>query len=206
MSAIYVYPDLQVNFIHLPKCAGTSFRTVLHHISDNVEQYHAHIPNEYQDFWTFTITRNPFDRFISAWKYCIKKGWVDDCSSLTFLNLVKQYEESGVCVTHEEHHKFKRSSRYSVLHHSAPMAHPSRLTDRAEYVGKMEELGKVIGDFEKWYDVELPFPHLNKTHHDDYPYYYDSALYAQVRDYYKEDFEVFNYLTILRQPSRVYTK
>ena len=69
-------------FVHQRKCAGTSICCALnipwsrdshdwHFMDGGVNSDDSLIAPHY---FTFSIVRNPFDRFISGWKYCESKG------------------------------------------------------------------------------------------------------------------------------------
>lgn len=194
MSAIYVYPELEIIFIHLPKCAGTTILKHLEKATNKREQYHAHIPDQYASFWKFTVCRNPFDRFVSAWRYCLDKGWHSHKSPLSFLNHVKNLEGTDHPVVSHYHSQFRDDFDYMVLHHSAPMSHPHRLITPEVEVYRYEELELLVDDISGWYDVKLDKDlRANPTEHDPFQVYYDSALFHQVLDYYEKDFEQFNY-------------
>ncbi|MDJ1006617.1 MAG: sulfotransferase family 2 domain-containing protein [Paracoccaceae bacterium] len=64
----------QVIYVHLPKTAGTSVKSLF---ADN-EKYRFDKgvldPNwsapEFDGYYRFSVVRNPYDRFVSGWKYC----------------------------------------------------------------------------------------------------------------------------------------
>lgn len=193
MSAIYVYPELEIIFIHIPKCAGTTIRKYLSFITQKEEQYHAHIPTQYQAYWKFTVCRNPFDRFISSWRYCIERGWVHNLSPLQFLDHIETLETNGCPVVEEDHKFWRQTIGYMCLHHAAPMSHPSRFTEDIDYVGKFELLDNVIKDFRDWYGIKEKGVHENQSQHERFQTYYDSLLYHRVMEYYADDFDMFHY-------------
>lgn len=194
MSAIYVYPELEITFIHIPKTGGTTIRKYLSHVTQEEEQYHAHIPDKYSSFWKFTVVRNPFDRFISAWRYCVERGWVDNVSPLEFLNLLRSLNKDGrFALSSRNHMDFREDSGYMTLHHAAPMSHPDRLVENVDYLGRFEQLDDVIQDLKDWYEIDVEGIHENQSQHEPFQSYYDSMLYHKVLDYYSDDFDEFNY-------------
>lgn len=75
-------------FIHIPKTSGTNLkkRAIEHYKNSNyIQDSHNSIISEtmhnpyvyWEDIlknkWIFSITRNPFARAVSLWKYCIEK-------------------------------------------------------------------------------------------------------------------------------------
>jgi len=74
--------ELGCIFIHIPKCAGNSVQkslfgeVVFGH--QTIRQYQVALPRSvYRNAWKFTVTRNPWRRIASAWRY-MKKGGGND--------------------------------------------------------------------------------------------------------------------------------
>ena len=70
--------DLGCIFIHIPKCAGNAVQkslfgeVVFGH--QTVRQYQLALSSsEYRKAWKFTITRDPYERIVSAWRF-LKAG------------------------------------------------------------------------------------------------------------------------------------
>lgn len=64
-------------FIHVPKCAGTSISLSLlgHQVGHKrYIDYEEELGREIQDYFIFTIVRNPISRFISAYNYISSGG------------------------------------------------------------------------------------------------------------------------------------
>ena len=70
--------DLGCIFIHIPKCAGNAVQkslfgeVVFGH--QTIRQYQLALgSSEYRKAWKFAITRDPFERIVSAWRF-LKAG------------------------------------------------------------------------------------------------------------------------------------
>ena len=74
-------------FIHIPKTAGTSISQALFG-SDfghcTVDHYEIFSPKRFHNYFKFAFVRNPWDRFLSAYKflnkggmYSVDKNWAD---------------------------------------------------------------------------------------------------------------------------------
>ena len=199
MSAIYAYPELEILFIHMPKCGGLTMKAYLQSITSQVEQYHGHIPDQYKDYWKFTIVRNPFDRFISAWAYCTKmEWWPSDKNAHQFIDFLGMNQDKPV--SPKNFHELKPQPDFMCLHHAAPMTHPDRCVQDLDYVGKFENLEGVVEDFRKWFGIKEKGIHVNKSEHDPFQAYYDSTLYRKVLGYYEEDFKEFG-IPVTRLPN-----
>ena len=88
--------DLGCIFIHIPKCAGNAVQkslfgeVVFGH--QTIRQYQVALPQSlYQNAWKFTITRDPFERIVSAWRF-LKAGGLYLNDEKYFAETLSQYE------------------------------------------------------------------------------------------------------------------
>jgi uncharacterized protein Usg len=62
-------------FLHIPKAAGTSIERLLSGADIDIPQKvprkrgFSHFLNEHLDYYVFSVVRNPYNRFVSAWKW-----------------------------------------------------------------------------------------------------------------------------------------
>ena len=73
--------DLGCIFIHIPKCAGNAVQkslfgeVVFGH--QTIRQYQLALgSSEYRKAWKFAITRDPFERIVSAWRFLKNGGFM----------------------------------------------------------------------------------------------------------------------------------
>ena len=87
---ISVWPELKLNFWGIPKAGNTSIKYLLHQksgnsmqIDDDLNQWVHQAKNTYyitpeeamnNGFTNFTVTRNPYDRFLSMFKDVLRRG------------------------------------------------------------------------------------------------------------------------------------
>lgn len=62
-------PNSNLCYIHIPKCAGTYVRFILNDLNIN---YKPHVPAEENDGITFSVIRDPIDRFESLLNYRLR--------------------------------------------------------------------------------------------------------------------------------------
>jgi hypothetical protein len=92
-----IYHHLRTIFVHVPKTAGTAIENTLR---ENQRQsvgghttalgYQSKFPEQFAQYWKFTVVRHPIDRFISAYCYLahrpvhphLNNQVVHDCGSL----------------------------------------------------------------------------------------------------------------------------
>lgn len=82
-------------FIHIPKCAGNAVQqslfgeVVFGH--QTIRQYQVALPSAvYRDAWKFTVTRDPWERIVSAWKF-LKAGGYHAEDAKYFAENLSQY-------------------------------------------------------------------------------------------------------------------
>ena len=87
--------ELGCIFIHIPKCAGNAVQQSL--FGDivfghqTVRQYQLGLPRDtYRKAWKFTITRDPWERIVSAWRF-LKAGGYHENDSKYFSETLSQY-------------------------------------------------------------------------------------------------------------------
>lgn len=188
-------------FIHNPKTGGRAIRDTIW--PDRTGPFQGYIPAEYYNKFKFAFVRNPYDRFISAWKYCIYntkyKTSLLDIPNF-FLNIVEK-NSNLYFWDWAVYDNFKGYYISFAVHHASPQSDPFYMIGEADFVGRFENLQE---DFNKVCDiisikrVELPHLEKYKTKHLHYSEYFkDKEFTERVTEFYKEDFERFGYDTLL---------
>jgi hypothetical protein len=200
---------LKVIFIHIPKTAGTAVEHALGmhgELSDigierylnqemnynllfggGLQHFNARLirkylgKNRFDEYYKFTIVRNPYDRLVSfvgsrngKWH---KK---EKLSKEQFIDHLKQSQRI-----------FKSGS--------APL--PRSQYEYVTFKGKLvvnsvlhfENLNNEIDDLSSELKFEIKLEHRMKSYHDDYRFYYDEYSKKLVRKIYKKDFDYFGY-------------
>ena len=188
-------------FIPVRKAAGTSILTALTPHCDNVQKFNCGtLPykgdenisvgdwesesGRYSDYTVFTIVRNPWDRFISAYtSFLGPVGWTPEKTSL------KEYIDN---LPSEE-------ENWDVWFHTRRTLMDMLVNKKGNYVSDFsigfENLEK---DFETMCRLvgvpPLVLPHMNRTpNRKHYSTYYDDETRESVREMFKEDIECFDY-------------
>jgi chondroitin 4-sulfotransferase 11 len=181
-------------FIHIPKNAGTSIINAL----EMERSYHRKITyyienhnHEYNSYFKFAISRNPWDRVVSCYEYARseKSYWhasegnsiagvhpdYEILKDMSFKDTVNLLIESPYTLKHPG---WRLQSEFIISNGEIVL----------DEIYKAEELYKL----EEKFDIKLPF--LNKSR-DDYSYkkYYNKKTAAIIKDIYKKDIELFNY-------------
>ncbi len=199
-------------FINIPKCATVSIRIAFELKLVTPPIWHSYweqtreIAGEevLENYFKFSIVRNPWERVISAWKMFEQHEKRKQDRSYTlaeFLQVVTDHK-----IGYEAHYRNPREreqwehSKDNIRHHTLPALHPYYgLADRsghikADFVGRFENLQADLVYISGELGLkQLRIPKVNKTRHLSYQVYYDSDSVDLVRDYYRQDIEAFDY-------------
>lgn len=186
--------QLPILFIHIPKTGGNSLKkTQLFKRC----KYFGHKPivqieNHKSDYkYSFAVTRNPYDRVVSAFHY-LKKGGEPNNYDLEMQKKLSKYKDFKDFV--KDLHLFVNEIHFKPQYIFACDKNGRILVD---YIFKSEKLDKEIRKlFEKEGLQVEDIPKVNTSKHDDYSKYYnDVNVKRTVYQIYKKDFELFNYLS-----------
>ena len=188
--------------IHIPKTAGTSIATVAHQYGIAVKGHDIRsrdfVPLKDYDrdsmaqYHLFTIVRNPWDRVVSSFHYLETGGRnVDD--RMDWEKYIRPYEGNFSKFIKEE----MRAEKVLTQLHFIPQYEwiydgEDKLVDT---ILKFEDLEHGIKKlFSKASGREVVLPRINTTDHRHYREYYDDDAKEIVKNAYRKDVELFNYI------------
>ena len=173
--------------IHIPKCGGSSVRKYSN--IEFTEKFLGYIPEDYMHYTKIGFCRHPIDRFISAFKM-FKYG--------TDLQLKPQMPELNVQMATDillnnsigfdnvpyspEHFK----------HHAIPIAHPYNCIQYADHIIRFENYEHDVKRHFKELNISIEVTKTNYTNKD-IAVNLTKSQKTILFDYYKEDFETFDY-------------
>jgi len=148
------------------------------HIS--VQQLIPHISDEiFANYYKFGVVRNPYDRFVSA---CFFLNRGNPSFSARALENMKELIRRP---------QFRQ--RLLILPQWQQLCDASA-TLRMDGLGRYENLQNSYNDICRKIGIsETDLSLRNSSSHESFNQYYDEELAAMVRQYYKEDFEMFGY-------------
>ena len=190
-------------FIHIPKTGGLTIEAALHLISlrhharinNRKEKYgklkgnlsfghmdyrkllrDGYISEELnRDSFKYAFCRNPYDRAVSHWCYCMKKHPGIIKKGTPFLEFSRQIYDN----------KKKKHFREQYLYIDG-----IRIDFQGRFENYMEDLQKIADMI----GVNLQsIPHENGTSHKPYYEYYCEESKNNIKNFYKKDFEYFGY-------------
>lgn len=173
-------------FIAVPKTGSTSVRSIIDPYSDitsvndknspykhhttalNLKKHFESEGWDWEDYYKFSVVRNPWERRVSSWAYRLKKGQ-------------HNYNEFKDFAIH-----YPASPQFNWLSNE----NGDLLMD---YVFKLEDLGGIDKVFDHLGLPHTKLPHKNKNGHKHYAEYYDEETKAIVAEKYMKDIEYFGY-------------
>jgi len=172
-------------YIHIPKTGGTSLSSILLKV-DGSEILAIHdsirLLNDVDDYFIFTIVRNPFTRLASAYYDRIKDNSIKLNEFIDKIN-------------------YKDSWYFPQLYF---INSGKRDNVKISYIGKYESYTESVKVILNTLDLKYPIPHLNRNpiydrhpnikQHEFYKYLYEDEWCKDwVRERYIDDFKQFNY-------------
>lgn len=230
-------------YIHIPKTGGTSITKVLSPCLSSVitEQHPVYRKNPkynkdyakvinfkisraehfksviggtpFEKMWKVAIVRNPWDRYVSNWKWLTRKestyprrgwksrGWSGEDGQISFEDFVKQM---SWCYTEQPN---LHGYQHDKWHIRNQVEHISNREGEIiiDHVGKFEKLNEEFSLICEKSGLALELPHLNRVGHYSgepkehekvsvhYSTYYTPELIDIVASRCKADIELFNY-------------
>ncbi|MEQ8712807.1 MAG: sulfotransferase family 2 domain-containing protein [Cyclobacteriaceae bacterium] len=217
-------------FVHVPKCAGTSVEAALHgcpiswfdHLNGiwiqhatasqlkNIYLTQDGDENDWDDFFKFTIVRNPYDRLVSSYNWlCINERIPKSKRSFRrFLEILLMHLGLMKPRTATFKDFLSKSGAFRILLNSNDISFANRFHQIRPAVDYIMIDNKIAVDrvirFENisigWQevcqrlDINMALPHLLKEGNKSYSEYYDNYSKALVKDLYKKDLETFDYV------------
>lgn len=169
-------------YYETPKCASSSMKKMLH---DSLPDYqHGDVTKIDDTYLTFSVIRNPFDRFVSNYHMItttphriqnILKPMFGK-TKLTFEEFVEQFDKK-------------------TNHHWLPMS-DFLPKEKLDFVFRFEHLKEDISKFKEQTGVDLKHIHKNKCRlqKPNYKDFFTKPEWIEkVTNYYKKDLDRFNY-------------
>ena len=156
-----------------------------------------------KDYFKFTIVRNPWDRLVSFYAFCIKM------SRTPAYNILEKFKDFVLDSTNKYHvgaKWCKHSPALEKLLSTERTKVRRRLESQLDWIS--DDDGKILVDFIGRFEnlqedldivcdkIGIPkqqLPHKNKTKHKHYTEYYDDETREIVAEKYAKDIEYFGY-------------
>jgi hypothetical protein len=187
-----------LTFVHIPKTGGTS---ITHWADENKKEssmlwipdhpwYETVLEQDKHKNFSFTIVRNPWDRFVSMY------FWISgtECLRLEngkekFKKLIKNAPSTFELFVTESPKVVNPDYLFTSVTQQNRWIQPG-VDLILRYENFEEDFVKIRDIFD---DCVSPLPHENKTEHKHYREYYDDHTRKLVAKYFEEDIDTFKY-------------
>lgn len=201
-----MYMTLKYLFIHVPKCAGTQLETLFKSFG-HLSILEIKKKLKISKFYTFSIVRNPYDRFISAYFYLKDNGAFDKMNTQLKKEIDKINSVEEMINKLYDHFKtkkihFSRVTENSLINiiHFRPMYTFTCNKNKEIIIDKIiyfENMNDEINLLLKKNNKNTKFIKTNNSKRiNDYKYYFDNLSEEVINKFHKiyyDDFNVFNY-------------
>jgi len=198
-SFIWVCHERRLVWYEVPKAGSSSIKKALGIVSPlsdqnsgfvNVDMSFDQAADEFKDFRSFAVIRNPWDKMISNYfMFCKSNNEFRN----TQIKLLFELEDHSVNFT-----TFLELASSIPNHHWAqnidflptdPMS--NRAIDCIEEIGSIAKFFTTLSDY---LGNELITDIINSTEHEHYSYYYDEYRKKIVEDMFVDDIETFGFV------------
>lgn len=196
---------LNLVFIHVPKCAGTSIIEAMREQDDSVQHGHFTWADHAQILQTatsFTIVRNPWDRAFSCYNYArmpssywhgADKKWgvhpdFEILSRYSFKQTVKILWENRNSL------RLPETAR-PIFNINWSYQFPFVYNNGKLMIEKVFHLDEDMGTLSGWLKAEygLDVPNLNVSSAGNFKDHYDEEMVEMVAEIYQKDIELFGF-------------
>jgi hypothetical protein len=201
-------------FISIPKTGSTSARSMLedysditdkeimernspydhHMVADDLKKYFDTNEWNWDDYFKFTVVRNPWAREVSLYEYMrnYKHEWEKG-------NRISKQYYYECCETLKKHPTFKDYITGQVAYRGVNYVYERYYTDKdgndlLDFIGRCEDMSENI-DFvcDKLQIPKIDVEYKNKTKHKPYIEYYDDVTKQIVAEKFQKAIERFGY-------------
>ena len=182
-----VIEDKNLIFLHNPKCAGQSIAKLigLKKICSHLHPSDICSKEIWEQYYSFVVIRNPFDRLISFFKYHTSEKYNGA--------FIKKYKNLKY-LSFEDYFRLMSKKEYIIGPQVKYLTHKDsiKVVDAIIHFDKLESgLKRVLSKHNV--DVSL-LPHKNKSLKDDNEKYFSNTNFInEVNEYYSSDINFFNF-------------
>jgi len=186
-----------VAFVHIPKNAGVSIRSMLGPwdwggIHLTARELRSVGPGRWDRYFKISVVRNPWDRMVSLYSYCKTRNkyrYEERAQEVDFETWIVDIYENQLFKDDEEHAK---NWAQFYAHDQLQWIVDENKKIIVDYVMRFENLDYDWKVIQKRFNAG-PLPKKNTTRHDNYQDYYSDNTRELVRKAFEEDIEYFSY-------------
>ena len=194
-SLIHSFYNNKTIFIHIPKTAGISIiKSIYGNVTNeghrSIYFYKQVFEKNFNDFFTFSFVRNPYDRLYSSYKF-LENGGMNEYDKIAFQKYLSKFSDFEDFVLNGLNNKII----YEIIHF---VPQSEFICDKngkimVDFVGRFENLNNDLNSISIKTNKEFTLGHHNKNFKKKYRKIYNNDMKIKVYEVYKRDFVVFNY-------------
>ena len=194
-SLLNAFYSKKIIFVHIPKTAGISVaKAIFGDVSleghRSVMFYKNLFNEDFSEYFTFSVVRNPWDRLYSAFKF-LEKGGINIHDRNAYEQYLEEYKDFEDFVTNG----LNKKMIYEIMHFIPQSEFICSKDGKIDvnYIARFENLKDDISKLSEKINNPIELDHHNSNKKVSYKEIYTSDMIKKVEEIYKMDIINFNY-------------
>ena len=194
-SLLNAFYSKKIIFVHIPKTAGISVaKAIFGDVSLEGHRsiiFYKNLFNEdFSEYFTFSVVRNPWDRLYSAFKF-LEKGGINIHDRNAYEQYLEEYKDFEDFVTNG----LNKKMIYEIMHFIPQSEFICSKDGKIDvnYIARFENLKDDISKLSEKINNPIELDHHNSNRKVSYKEIYTSDMIKKVEEIYKMDIINFNY-------------
>ena len=194
-SLLNAFYSKKIIFVHIPKTAGISVaKAIFGDVSleghRSIMFYKNLFNEDFSEYFTFSVVRNPWDRLYSAFKF-LEKGGINIHDRNAYEQYLEEYKDFEDFVTNGLNTKMI----YEIMHFIPQSEFICSKDGKIDvnYIARFENLKDDISKLSEKINNPIELDHHNSNKKVSYKEIYTSDMIKKVEEIYKMDIINFNY-------------
>jgi hypothetical protein len=194
-SLLNAFYSKKIIFVHIPKTAGISVaKAIFGDVSleghRSIMFYKNLFNEDFSEYFTFSVVRNPWDRLYSAFKF-LEKGGINIHDRNAYEQYLEEYKDFEDFVTNG----LNKKMIYEIMHFIPQSEFICSKDGKIDvnYIARFENLKDDISKLSEKINNPIELDHHNSNRKVSYKEIYTSDMIKKVEEIYKMDIINFNY-------------
>jgi len=194
-SLLNAFYSKKIIFVHIPKTAGISVaKAIFGDVSleghRSIMFYKNLFNEDFSEYFTFSVVRNPWDRLYSAFKF-LAKGGINIHDRNAYEQYLEEYKDFEDFVTNG----LNKKMIYEIMHFIPQSEFICSKDGKIDvnYIARFENLKDDISKLSEKINNPIELDHHNSNKKVSYKEIYTSDMIKKVEEIYKMDIINFNY-------------
>jgi len=194
-SLLNAFYSKKIIFVHIPKTAGISVaKAIFGDVSleghRSIMFYKNLFNEDFSEYFTFSVVRNPWDRLYSAFKF-LAKGGINIHDRNAYEQYLEEYKDFEDFVTNG----LNKKMIYEIMHFIPQSEFICSKDGKIDvnYIARFENLKDDISKLSEKINNPIELDHHNSNRKVSYKEIYTSDMIKKVEEIYKMDIINFNY-------------